>query len=78
MGSCGAPVVAVTDGVMGNLTSGGNAGIAAYLRAGNDVFAYMHLRSYAPGLSGARVSVGQKIGVNGTGQRPRWSLPRAL
>ncbi len=67
MGSCGAPVVAVTDGVMGNLTSGGNAGIAAYLRAGNgDVFAYMHLRSYAPGIRpGARVSVGQKIGVNG-------------
>jgi murein DD-endopeptidase MepM/ murein hydrolase activator NlpD len=67
MASCGAPVVAVTDGVMMNLHAGGNGGIMAYLRASNgDVFFYAHLRSYAPGIgNGSRVSVGQKIGVNG-------------
>lgn len=67
MASCGAPVVAVTDGVITRLNSGGNGGIMAYLRASNgDVFFYAHLRSYAPGIrSGSRVTVGQKIGVNG-------------
>lgn len=67
MGSCGAPVVAVTDGVITSLRSGGNAGTSAYLRAGNgDVFVYMHLRGYASGIrSGSRVTTGQKIGANG-------------
>lgn len=67
MASCGAPVVAVTDGVITRLHSGGNGGIMAYLRAGNgDVFFYAHLRSYAPGIStGSRVSAGQRIGDNG-------------
>lgn len=67
MARCGAPVVAVTDGVITNLHSGGNGGIMAYLRASNgDVFFYAHLRGYAPGIrSGSRVSVGQRIGING-------------
>jgi len=67
MASCGAPVVAVTDGVISNLHSGGNGGIMAYLRASNgDVFFYAHLRGYAPGIrTGSRVTVGQKIGING-------------
>lgn len=67
MAACGAPVVAVTDGVITRLHSGGNGGIMAYLRAGNgDVFFYAHLRSYAPGIgSGSRVSAGQRIGANG-------------
>jgi murein DD-endopeptidase MepM/ murein hydrolase activator NlpD len=67
MASCGAPVLAVTDGVISNLHAGGNGGIMAYLRAGNgDVFFYAHLRGYAPGIhSGSRVTVGQKIGING-------------
>jgi murein DD-endopeptidase MepM/ murein hydrolase activator NlpD len=67
MASCGAPVVAVTDGTIFNLHAGGNGGIMAYLRAGNgDVFFYSHLKGYAPGISnGSRVTVGQKIGING-------------
>lgn len=67
MGSCGAPVVAVTDGTIFNLHAGGNGGIMAYLRASNgDVFFYSHLRGYAPGIrNGSRVTVGQKIGMNG-------------
>ncbi len=67
MASCGAPVVAVTDGVITNLHAGGNGGIMAYLRASNgDVFFYAHLRGYAPGIrSGSRVTVGQKIALNG-------------
>ncbi|MEX2588498.1 MAG: peptidoglycan DD-metalloendopeptidase family protein [Actinomycetota bacterium] len=67
MASCGAPVVAVTDGVISRLHSGGNGGIMAYLRAGNgDVFFYAHLQNYAPGIStGSRVSAGQRIGSNG-------------
>ncbi|HEX2052481.1 MAG TPA: peptidoglycan DD-metalloendopeptidase family protein [Actinomycetota bacterium] len=67
MAACGAPVVAVTDGVIGNLHNRGNAGIMAYLTAPNgDVFFYAHLKGYAPGISnGSRVTVGQKIGYNG-------------
>lgn len=67
MAPCGAPVVAVTDGVIGNLHNRGNAGIMAYLTASNgDVFFYAHLKSYAPGIqNGSRVTVGQKIGLNG-------------
>ncbi|MGQ0678529.1 MAG: murein hydrolase activator EnvC family protein [Actinomycetota bacterium] len=67
MASCGAPVVAVTDGVVSLMRSGGLGGISAYLRASNgDVFYYAHLRGYAPGIRvGSRVSAGQKIGVNG-------------
>jgi len=67
MAACGAPVVAVTDGVITNLHAGGNAGIMAYLRANNgDVFFYAHLKGYAPGITnGTRVTVGQKIGING-------------
>jgi murein DD-endopeptidase MepM/ murein hydrolase activator NlpD len=60
-------VVAVTDGTVFNLHAGGNGGIMAYLRAGNgDVFFYSHLRGYASGIrNGSRVTVGQKIGMNG-------------
>jgi murein DD-endopeptidase MepM/ murein hydrolase activator NlpD len=67
MAPCGAPVVAVTDGVISNLHSGGNGGTMAYLRAGNgDVFFYAHLRRYAPGVrSGSRVSAGDVIAYNG-------------
>ncbi len=67
MASCGAPVLAVTDGVISNLHSGGNGGIMAYLRANNgDIFFYAHLKGYAPGIrNGTRVTVGQKIAMNG-------------
>lgn len=67
MASCGAPVVAVTDGTLQNLHSGGLGGIMAYERAGNgDVFFYAHLRSYANGAAnGKKVGVGQLIGYNG-------------
>ena len=67
MASCGAPVVAVTDGVIGNLANRGKGGVMAYLRASNgDIFFYAHLKGYAPGISnGSRVTVGQKIGYNG-------------
>ncbi len=67
MASCGAPVLAVTDGVITNLHSGGNGGIMAYLRANNgDIFFYAHLKGYAPGIrNGTRVTVGQKIAMNG-------------
>ncbi|HEX2258860.1 MAG TPA: peptidoglycan DD-metalloendopeptidase family protein [Actinomycetota bacterium] len=67
MAPCGAPVIAVTDGVISNLHSGGNGGIMAYLRASNgDVFFYAHLRRYAPGVStGTRVSAGDLIAYNG-------------
>ncbi|HVE76620.1 MAG TPA: peptidoglycan DD-metalloendopeptidase family protein [Actinomycetota bacterium] len=67
MAACGAPVVAVTNGAISNLSSGGNGGIMLYLRAGNgDVFFYAHLRGYASGISsGDRVEAGQLIGYNG-------------
>ncbi|MDQ4142951.1 MAG: peptidoglycan DD-metalloendopeptidase family protein [Actinomycetota bacterium] len=67
MAPCGAPVVAVTDGVISRLQSGGNGGVMAYLRATNgDVFFYAHLQSYAPGISqGKRVSAGDLIAYNG-------------
>lgn len=67
MAPCGAPVVAVTDGVISRLMSGGSGGVMAYLRAGNgDEFFYAHLQGYAGGVSqGKRVSAGQVIGSNG-------------
>jgi len=67
MAPCGAPVVAVTNGMITDLHSGGNGGIMAYLRATNgDVFFYSHLRGYAPGVSqGKRVSTGELIAYNG-------------
>ena len=67
MAPCGAPVIAVTDGVISNLHSGGNGGIMAYLRASNgDLFFYAHLRRYAPGIStGKSVSAGDLIAYNG-------------
>lgn len=73
MASCGAPVVAVTDGTLFNLHARGNGGIMAYLRASNgDVFFYAHLRGYAPGIrDGSRVTVGQKIGLNGNSGNAR-------
>lgn len=67
MAPCGASVVAVTNGTIHNLHSGGNGGIMLYLRASNgDVFFYSHLRGYASGTSvGKRVSTGDLIAYNG-------------
>jgi peptidoglycan LD-endopeptidase LytH len=67
MAPCGAPVVAVTDGVISRLMSGGAGGTMAYLRATNgDVFFYAHLQSYASGTGqGRRVSTGDLIAYNG-------------
>lgn len=67
MGPCGAPVVAVTNGSIQDLSSGGNGGIMLYLRATNgDVFFYAHLKGYAPGIhQGKRVSTGELIAYNG-------------
>jgi len=73
MASCGAPVLAVTDGTIQNLSSGGNGGVMLYLRATNgDVFFYAHLRSYAPGIRvGAPVKTGQLIAYNGNSGNAR-------
>ena len=67
MAACGAPVVAVTGGVISNLSAGGNGGIMLYLRARNgDVFFYAHLRGYAGGISsGSGVDAGELIAYNG-------------
>lgn len=67
MAPCGASVVAVTNGTIQNLHSGGNGGIMLYLRASNgDVFFYSHLRGYASGTGvGKRVSTGELIAYNG-------------
>jgi murein DD-endopeptidase MepM/ murein hydrolase activator NlpD len=67
MAPCGAPVVAVTDGVVSRLDSGGAGGTMAYLRAGNgDQFFYAHLQGYAAGVSqGKRVAAGEVIAYNG-------------
>ncbi|MEO7803371.1 MAG: peptidoglycan DD-metalloendopeptidase family protein [Actinomycetota bacterium] len=73
MAPCGAQVVAVTNGVVSNLHSGGNGGIMAYVRATNgDVFFYSHLRGYASGVrSGTPVAAGQLIGYNGNSGNAR-------
>lgn len=67
MAPCGAAVVAVTDGIISRLASGGSGGIMAYIRAGNgDQFFYAHLQSYAGGAAqGKRVAAGDLIGYNG-------------
>lgn len=67
MAPCGAPVFAVTNGVVTDMRSGGNGGIMLYLRAANgDTFFYAHLRKYAPGIApGTSVRTGQLIAYNG-------------
>lgn len=73
MAPCGADVVAVTDGTIQDMRSGGAGGIMLYLRARNgDVFFYAHLRGYASGVhSGKRVTVGQLIAYNGNSGNAR-------
>lgn len=73
MAPCGARVVAVTNGAISGMNSGGNGGIMAYLRATNgDVFFYAHLRGYASGIRpGTRVAVGQLIAYNGNSGNAR-------
>lgn len=73
MAACGAPVVAVANGVISSLRSGGFGGIAMFVRANNgDVFYYAHLRGYAPGIkTGSTVNAGQKIAVNGNSGNAR-------
>lgn len=73
MAPCGAKVVAVTDGTIQSLSSGGNGGIMLWLRARNgDVFFYAHLKGYAPGVHGARrVSLGEHIAYNGNSGNAR-------
>jgi murein DD-endopeptidase MepM/ murein hydrolase activator NlpD len=67
MAPCGADVVAVTEGTIETMRSGGNGGIMLWLRSsGGDKFMYAHLRGYAPGVhSGKRVSLGEHIAYNG-------------
>lgn len=73
MAACGAPVVAVTNGVISELHSGGMGGTMAWLRANNgDVFFYAHLRGYSAGTSeGRRVATGQLIAYNGNSGNAR-------
>ena len=73
MAPCGVPVLAVTNGSISDLGSGGNGGIMLYLRATNgDVFFYAHLKGYASGISvGRRVSVGETVGYNGNSGNAR-------
>lgn len=67
MAPCGAGVTAVTDGTITRLMSHVSGGIMAYMRANNgDVFVYVHLQSYAPGLAaGKKVTAGEVIAYNG-------------
>ena len=67
MAPCGAPVVAVTNGTISDMHSGGLGGIMSWVRARNgDVFFYAHLRSYAPSAHiGKSVTTGELIGYNG-------------
>lgn len=73
MAPCGAPVLAVTNGSISDLGSGGNGGIMLWLRANNgDVFFYAHLKGYSSGISvGRRVSTGETIGYNGNSGNAR-------
>lgn len=73
MAPCGAKAVAVTDGVVSDMSSGGNGGIMLWLRAANgDVFFYAHLRGYASGVrTGLRVSMGDLVGYNGNSGNAR-------
>ncbi len=73
MAPCGADVVAVTDGTIDTVSSGGNGGIMLWLRAaGGDKFFYAHLRGYAPGVQqGKKVSLGERIAYNGNSGNAR-------
>lgn len=73
MARCGAEVVAVTEGTIQDMHSGGAGGIMLWLRARNgDVFFYAHLMKYAAGTSpGKKVGVGQLIAYNGNSGNAR-------
>ena len=67
MAPCGAPVVAVTNGVITDMHSGGAGGIMLWMRASNgDIFFYVHLRGYTNGSHvGKSVTTGELIAYNG-------------
>lgn len=73
MAPCGVPVLAVTNGAISDLGSGGNGGIMLWLRATNgDVFFYAHLKGYASGVGvGRRVTTGETIAYNGNSGNAR-------
>lgn len=76
-GPMGAPVYAITDGVISRHTNGGLGGISLYLRAddGNTYF-YTHLQGYAPlGAVGTRVAAGEHIAFNGDTGNARGGAP---
>ena len=77
MGPMGAPVYAVTDGVIARHSNGGLGGISLYLR-GDDgsTYFYTHLQGYAPhGAVGTRVPAGEHIAFNGDTGNARGGAP---
>jgi murein DD-endopeptidase MepM/ murein hydrolase activator NlpD len=64
----GTPVLAVADGTVVSVTSGGESGRMVQLRHASGYHSYyLHLSAFAPGLrAGARVSQGQLIGRVGS------------
>jgi len=65
MAPCGARVVAVTDGSISRLATGGSGGNQVYLKTANgDEFFYAHLQGFSTS-QGSRVATGALIGTNG-------------
>lgn len=64
----GTPVVAVEDGVIDRMRSGGRGGITVWMDGDSgDRYYYAHLASWAPGLAvGQKVSRGEMLGTVGT------------
>ena len=73
MGPMGAPVYAITSGVIARHSNSRLGGISLYLR-GDDgsTYFYTHLQGYAPlGSVGTRVQAGDHVAVNGHTGNPR-------
>lgn len=77
MGPMGAPVYAITDGVITRHSNSSLGGISLYLQ-GDDgsTYFYTHLRGYAPlGSVGTRVEAGEHVAFNGATGNARGGAP---
>ncbi len=73
----GTPLVAIEEGVVFRISTGGRGGVTVWLRTGNgDEYFYGHLDAWAPGLSvGRHLDLGELLGTVGSTGNARYTVP---